>query len=78
MAHVENILTQFICHAAGGPQRYEGRDMKTLHKGMGITQAEFDAIAADLRASLDYYKIPRADRDELLKIVGGTARDIVK
>src|SRR5580700_1134837 len=36
-------LTQFVEAATGGQQVYQGRDMKSVHYGMAITNAEFDA-----------------------------------
>ncbi|MGH7387146.1 MAG: group I truncated hemoglobin, partial [Candidatus Methylomirabilales bacterium] len=71
-------LVEFIGKATGGPQKYTGRDMKQAHKGMKITNAEFDAIAADLAASLDKFKVPAKEKNELLTIVGTTRKDIVE
>ncbi len=71
-------LVNLVCSVTGGPQKYTGRDMKTLHKGMGISDAEFDALAGDLVASLDKFKVPAKEKDELLKIVGSTRGDIVE
>ena len=71
-------LVNLVCSVTGGPQKYTGRDMKTLHKGMAITDAEFDALAADLVASLDKFKVPAKEKDELLKIVASTRADIVE
>ncbi|NUQ45271.1 MAG: group 1 truncated hemoglobin [Phycisphaerae bacterium] len=71
-------LVQFICRATGGPRKYEGRDMRTVHAGMNITDAEFDALADDLRASLDKLNVPARERDELMAIVATTRTDIVE
>lgn len=71
-------LYQFVEMAAGGPQKYEGKDMKTTHKGMKITQGQFDALAGDLKASLDKFHVPAKEQGELLKAVAGTAPDIVE
>jgi hemoglobin len=71
-------LVQFIGQATGGPQKYAGKDMKTTHKGMKITNAEFDAAAADLKASLDKLKVPAQEQSELMAIVGGTRNDMVE
>src|ERR1043165_4010110 len=40
----QHILDQF-CAAAGGPCVYTGREMRTSHKGLGITEADWDAAA---------------------------------
>jgi hemoglobin len=71
-------LVQFIGVATGGPLKYEGKDMVTAHKGMQITNAEFDALAADLKASLDTLQVPAAEQKELLEIVGSTRGAIVE
>ena len=52
--------------------------MKSSHKGMMITDAEFNALAADLKASLDKFKVPSPDQEELIKIVASTRGDIVE
>src|SRR5690349_20007079 len=53
----QHILDQF-CAATGGPCIYTGRGMKTSHAGLGITEAEWDAAAKHLVASLDKFKVP--------------------
>jgi truncated hemoglobin YjbI len=53
--------------------------MKEVHKGMGITDKEFDAVAADLRQALVKLNgVKDADAKELLDIVGTTRKDIVE
>jgi len=77
VAKLKKHLTQFIAMAAGGPQKYEGRAMRPVHTGMKITDAEFNAAAADLAASLDKFNVPKKEKDELLGVVAGTKGDIV-
>ena len=71
-------LVNFLGSAFGGPQKYTGRSMRESHKGMAITQAEFDALAADLRAVLEANKVPKAEIGEIMKIAASTAPDIVE
>jgi hemoglobin len=71
-------LIQFISMATGGRSAYEGRGMKPVHSGMGITESEFGALAADLATSLDKFKVPAKEKEELLAIVGSTKKDIVE
>jgi hemoglobin len=66
-----------LCAAAGGPCLYVGRDMKTSHHGLGITSADWDASAKHLVESLDYFKVPTAEKDELLAFVSSLKKDIV-
>jgi hemoglobin len=70
-------LLNLVGQLTGGPQKYTGKDMRTLHAGMKITAAQFDALAADLAASLEKFKVPGREKDELLTIVGSTRKDIV-
>lgn len=71
-------MVQLISALTGGPIKYEGRDMKTVHQGMAITAAEFDALAADLKISLEKFKIGEKEQEELLRIINSTRGDIVE
>lgn len=73
-------LVQFIATAAGGPThlQYRGRDLVTAHKGMGVTHAQFDALAGHLRAAMEANQMPRREREELLNMVASTRAAIVE
>ena len=73
----QHILDQF-CAATGGPCVYTGRDMKTSHAGLGITNAEWDAAAKHLTASLDKFKVPEKEKGEILAFVVSLKKDIVE
>jgi len=73
----QHILDQF-CAAAGGPCVYMGREMRTAHKGLGITEADWDAAAKHLVAALDKYKVPDTEKNELLAFVVSQKKDIVE
>ena len=73
----QHIVDQF-CAAAGGPCIYTGRDMKTSHQGMGITEAQWDAAAKHLVATLDKFKVPAKEKGELLDFVTSLKKDIVE
>jgi len=75
---LEQQLVELISAVTGGPLKYTGRDMKSSHKGMKITDAEFDAIAGDLIETLKKFKVPQAEIDELVTIVASTRSDIVE
>jgi hemoglobin len=79
-AAVAKLQTNFadqICDATGGPCAYLGRDMKTAHAGMGITDAEWSATVEDLVKSLDKFKVGAKEQQELLAILGPMKKDIV-
>jgi len=71
-------LVDQVCTASGGPCAYTGRDMKTTHAGMNITTADFNALVEDLVASLDKFKVPETEKNELLGILGPMKKDIVE
>ena len=73
----QHILDQF-CAATGGPCIYTGRDMKMTHSGLGITDAEWDAAAKHLTASLDKFKVPEKEKGEVLSFVTSLKKDIVE
>jgi hemoglobin len=70
-------LTDQICAAAGGPCTYTGKDMKTAHQGMGITEADFNALVDDLKKTLDKFKVGEKEQAELLQALAPMKKDIV-
>jgi hemoglobin len=78
VARLKKSLVQLIGAVTGGPQKYQGRSMKDAHRGMKISDAEFNALAADLKATLDKLKVPSKEQDELFKIIESTRKDIVE
>ena len=70
-------LVDQICEASGGPCKYTGKDMKTAHAGMGVTDDDFNALVGDLVATLDKFKVPEKEKGELLGVLGPMKKDIV-
>ncbi len=71
-------LKAFVCKATGGPCEYGGRDMKTSHKKMGVTEGEFNALVEDLVKALDKFNVPAKEKNELLGALGGMKPEIVE
>lgn len=74
---IRQLAVDQLCAATGGPCYYIGRDMKTVHRGLHITEADWDQAVKLLVASLDKYKVGKTEKDELLKALGGLKPDIV-
>jgi hemoglobin len=72
------MLVEQVCAATGGPDKYTGRGMRDTHDGMGVTAGEFDALVADLVATLNQFNVPQAEQQELLGILGPLRGDIVE
>ena len=77
LAAFKGKLVDQICEASGGPCKYQGRDMKSAHAGMGITGADFDALVEDLVGALDKFKVAATDKNTLLGVLGPMKGDIV-
>ena len=71
-------VTALVCEVSGGPCKYTGRPMKESHQHLNITQAEWDAMVADFKATLDTFKVPQREQQDLITIVGSTRNDIVR
>jgi hemoglobin len=71
------LVTEQVCEAAGGPQRYTGRSMYDSHTHLAITEPEWQAFLDDLRQTLDKFHVPPAEQRELFAIVESTKQDIV-
>jgi hemoglobin len=71
-------LVDQICEATGGPCKYMGKDMKSAHRGMGVSGADFDALVEDLSGALDKFKVPAHEKGQLLGALGPMKGDIVE
>ena len=77
VARLKKHLVQFVVLTTGGPAHYDGKEIKSTHAGLHISNPEFDAALGDLKASLDKLKIPNKEQKELLSIVETTRPLIV-
>lgn len=62
-------LKEQLCAATGGPCAYTGRDMKTAHAGMKVTETEFGAVGENLVKVLDAFKVPEREKNELVGLI---------
>jgi hemoglobin len=78
VAGLKKKLVDQIGEATGGPHKYTGKNMKDAHKGLEITNKDFDALVGDLVKALDKNKVAPQDKDELLKMLGTMRKDVVE
>jgi len=71
-------LTDQLCAATGGGCTYAGKDMKTAHAGLGISNADWDALVGDLGKSLNKFKVKKADQKALVALLAPMKGDIVE
>lgn len=69
--------TSLLCQETGGPCKYDGRSMREAHRDLGVTPREWDAAVAVFKRALVRAKVPAAERQELLNLLGTTRGDIV-
>jgi len=70
-------LNEQLCAIAGGPCQYIGDDMKVVHGGLDITDAEFNGVVENLVTALDANGVGLREKNELLKLLAPMKRDIV-
>jgi hemoglobin len=79
ITNFEQAMLAFISYRLKGPIPYLGKSMKEAHKGMRISEAEFDAFRGHFKKALEQNEVKAADIDYILKEVVDRLRgDIVE
>jgi len=73
----QHVIDQ-LCAATGGPCVYTGRDMKTSHKGLGITESDWNVAVGHLTATLNKFNVPATEKGEVLGALSALKKDIVE
>ena len=67
------MRTLWVCEVAGGPQRYAATKpgstslgLEEAHRELKISPAEFDEVAAELGRTLDSFKVPEREKEEVM------------
>ena len=71
-------LIDQICKESGGECEYTGKSMKDAHKGMKITDAEWNATVSALKAALDENKVAENEQNDLIAAIAPMKEDIVE
>jgi len=71
------LVTEMVCWATGGPQKYTGRSMFDSHAHLNISPSEWQAFLDDFQQTLDKFQVPATEQKELFDIVESTRKDIV-
>jgi hemoglobin len=72
------LIVDFIAAASGGPTIYTGRDMKTLHEGLGISRGEYDALMRHATTTLDALGVGGREKDEVLAWLASLEGDTIE
>src|SRR5712672_1897431 len=65
----KQLLINFLCASAGGPMYYTGRDMKISHRGLGISESDWQAFLDHVETTLTTFEGPAPERTEVLAFV---------
>lgn len=74
---MRQLIVDMLCEATGGPCFYTGRDMKTVHTGLGITESDWQVSVKLLTATLEKFKVPQKEKEDVLGAASGLKPDIV-
>lgn len=75
---IRQLVLDQLCAATGGPCVYIGRDMKTAHKGLGITEEDWNIAVKHLIATLTKFKVPENLQKEVAGALTTLKADIVE
>jgi len=78
MKRDRQLIVDFLCEAIGGPVVYRGRDMRTSHQGLRITQRNWDILVAHTVATLDHFAVQEPEKQEFLDCAASLFDDIVE
>ena len=74
----EQLLVDFLCAAFEGPVFYAGPDMKSSHRGLGITLQEWDILLQHIAATFDALGVPEPERADVMAATESLKWDIVE
>lgn len=72
------LIVDFFCEATGGPTFYTGRDMKTSHQGLGISESEYDILMTHCVATLDNFEVPEREKNEVCSFLDSLKGQIIE
>jgi len=78
IAREKQLLIDYLCASAGGPMYYTGRDMKTTHKGMKISEGDWSIFLEHAGATMKALQVPQQECDEVVAFVLSLKADMVE
>ena len=78
IVHLYTMLAEHLCAITGGPCTYTGRDMKAAHAGLGLTEADFNALVENLVDAMSERGVPIAAQNELLALLAPMRGEVIR
>jgi hemoglobin len=68
--------TLWVCAVSGGPYEYTAKNLHDAHFELHIPPEVFDEVAAELGRALDYFKVPKREKEETLAAFNAQKSDV--
>jgi hemoglobin len=78
LATIKQHLCNFLGAGSGGPEQYGGRDMRSAHRGMNVSEHEYMATIDDIIGTLEKHGVDEATRKDVLAIAWSLKGDIMR
>lgn len=78
VAREKQLLIDYLCSSAGGPMYYTGRDMKTSHVGMNISESDWEIFMNHAGGTMKALNVPQQECEEIAAFVTSLKADIVE
>jgi len=78
LTKLKDTVTKFFISGSGGPQIYEGKDMRTAHQHMNISDNEYMAAVDDVMVALTMSEVGEREKGEILYIFYTLRPEVVR
>ena len=78
MPKLKQLVFEFFSMGIGGPHLYTGRDMRTAHTGMNISEEDFESANEDTILALDENGVGPAEKNEVIAILNSMKADVIR
>lgn len=78
MVRLKRTLSEQFCYLLNAGCGYSGRDMRSTHKGMGVTKADMNALVENLQQAMREARVPFAAQNRLLAKLAPMSGEVVE
>ncbi len=75
---LKELATRFFCAGTGGPECYEGKDMRAAHLGMNISEQEYVAVMDDILSAMKQHRVGAEEQNEVVAVLYGLKNEIIR
>ena len=75
---VKRLAYEFFAAGSGGTETYTGRDLRTIHSGMNVSEEEFVATGDDVLKVLQANGVGQREQEEVLAIFWTLKGDVLR